>query len=879
MHYNIMTAVVQAIRPPMLHQEAYAHVVHTNLLQSHPRAGTLPIDDSLEWDEIYSTVDASKNAHDMWIAIERLQQVSSSTSTRLVNEFVTIVKQNNDLDTISYHKLFNVLKQCQKEVNAICAERIAKNANPLALRTVTVAGVRETVGSQSIANLKLDIDENKKIQKQLKKANASLTHELKECKSILAETSRTLGEYNSTRDSCLIALQSKQTELETYMTLNDRIVDYEKLEHKLNEILGLLAEKEININKGLKLRAIEILVVKEKHDELVKHSLLTKSHYEGLVKEKLILRIAVIMEYLVKISKKARILELKRRHLKITVLKSNMPYPLRKIRRICACTSPKTTKDQGSIRRIQRRSIRLDFQKIRREEESKCIKVLDNPNITMEEFIRLEEEKAFRHGKVYNWETAMYGKIWYDEDFYDLRSVETEFPSIVFNDELSSEKTFSCEPTVSSLNQNEIDFRISFDESDDEDYMVTDIAQKDKNKAKRTKPSTGMEKSVKSRSRDRTNIAKITRKGQKPDENEHGNGKNTKNPKPGAQNYLNNGMLLNLIKNLYVPFGIPFDPKRYYKDDVYTRILRRPRKVKFCNLCTYLVDFTYMAPLPPRDQRHLWLRYQVEGYTEEIVHDFEDRLETIFRRQVNQVHVLDFEGLTPKMRQDLAERLRMVYTGDDGQEIFMSHAWRRLFEIRAPLVREFILEFFSTYMIGLHTAEEMTEDGFKAYWLGSERVIPDKGDLSDYWIEISSDREFLRATPSYTYIRDPLQRPCHRLISYNISGRGQAPKKVTATDLFYLHIMDRGTTSVPYLLAQYLFKHAEGRKSGSRLSGGHFIGRLAHHFGLVSDDGLRELSVVTRDLPLIDMGAERQPVAAVATPWDAEDALDVDEGA
>nr|GFC14293.1 hypothetical protein [Tanacetum cinerariifolium] len=33
-----------------------------------------------------------------------------------------------------------------------------------------------------IANLKLDIDETKKIQKQLKKANATLTHELNECK-------------------------------------------------------------------------------------------------------------------------------------------------------------------------------------------------------------------------------------------------------------------------------------------------------------------------------------------------------------------------------------------------------------------------------------------------------------------------------------------------------------------------------------------------------------------------------------------------------------------------------------------------------------------------------------------------------------------------
>ncbi|GJQ93426.1 hypothetical protein Tco_0004565 [Tanacetum coccineum] len=93
---------------------------------------------------------------------------------------------------------------------------------------------------------------------------------------------------------------------------------------------------------------------------------------------------------------------------------------------------------------------------------------MDDPNITMEEYIRLEEEKARRRGKVYNWETATYGKIWDNEDVHDLGSVETEFPAIVFNDTLTSEAALSCEPTVSSLND-EIDFRISFDESDDED--------------------------------------------------------------------------------------------------------------------------------------------------------------------------------------------------------------------------------------------------------------------------------------------------------------------------------------------------------------------------------------------------------------------------
>nr|GEX39045.1 Gag-Pol polyprotein [Tanacetum cinerariifolium] len=187
------------------------------------------------------------------------------------SRFVTIVKQQHKLDEVAYHKLFDILKQYQNEVNELCAERLARNANPLALfrnqRTVNVAGAREKVGSPvvqqsgiqcfnckeyghfakecrkpkrvkdsayhkekmllykqakqetddsnvipdspnmceddiqneqndvesddervALANLKLDVDENKKIQKKLKKANTSLAQELKECKAIRAET-------------------------------------------------------------------------------------------------------------------------------------------------------------------------------------------------------------------------------------------------------------------------------------------------------------------------------------------------------------------------------------------------------------------------------------------------------------------------------------------------------------------------------------------------------------------------------------------------------------------------------------------------------------------------------------------------------------------
>ncbi|GJY70742.1 hypothetical protein Tco_0474445 [Tanacetum coccineum] len=98
---------------------------------------------------------------------------------------------------------------------------------------------------------------------------------------------------------------------------------------------------------------------------------------------------------------------------------------------------------------------------------------MDDRSITMEEYIRLEEEKAQRHGRTFNWKTATYCKVKYCEDEDDcFTNFETECSAIVFDDTLTSDASLSFEPTVSPLNENKIDFRISFDESEDEDYTV-----------------------------------------------------------------------------------------------------------------------------------------------------------------------------------------------------------------------------------------------------------------------------------------------------------------------------------------------------------------------------------------------------------------------
>ncbi|GJY55637.1 hypothetical protein Tco_0454752 [Tanacetum coccineum] len=117
--------------------------------------------------------------------------------------------------------------------------------------------------------------------------------------------------------------------------------------------------------------------------------------------------------------------------------------------------------------------------------------------------------------------------------------------------------------------------------------------------------------------------------------------------------YYINGMLFFLIMNLCVPFGIPFDPKRYYKDGNCVIMLQRPR-------------------------------YQGLEYTDADIADFE-------------------------------ERMVMEHRDDTGVVVFTSRAWGRLFDTRGPLLggartrlswRHFILA------LGLHTGEEMEFPGF-----------------------------------------------------------------------------------------------------------------------------------------------------------------------
>ncbi|GKA73857.1 hypothetical protein Tco_0780159 [Tanacetum coccineum] len=352
---------------------------------------------------------------------------------------------------------------------------------------------------------------------------------------------------------------------------------------------------------------------------------------------------------------------------------------------------------------------------------------MDDLNMTIEEYIKLEEEKACRRGRVFNWQTATYGKIRVNDDLHDLSSMEAEFPAIVINDAFAPQDALQCKSQVSTLVNDDIDFRISFDESDDEDYTIF-LSEYDE---------------------EEQNIL-----------------------------YFNDLFHFNIIH--------PDDLKSENDND------------------NNEIDITQssedMAPLPPREQRHPFVRYQGLEYTNADIANFEDRLERIYSREIHRVQVIDFLGMPELMRDGLFARMVMEHRDDAGVVVFTSRAWGGylilggLWRIQETIELEAAL--------GLHTGDEMESPSFARYWSESERMIPRKGDLHDYWRDILTAGDFLGPPPSYTLIRDLVLRLCHQMMAHSIVGRSQALEKVIVTDLFSLRGMDvaRSTSLIYWLV-------------------------------------------------------------------------------
>ncbi|GKD58834.1 hypothetical protein Tco_1296343 [Tanacetum coccineum] len=290
---------------------------------------------------------------------------------------------------------------------------------------------------------------------------------------------------------------------------------------------------------------------------------------------------------------------------------------------------------------------------------------MDDLNITIEEYIRLKEEKARRQ-------------------------------AIVFDDTFDT--TLSCETTVTSLDNNKIDFNISFDESDDEDYIV--VFDENSFSCK-----IFFIDNLKTNSKD---------------ENDKVNMPSSLSPEP--------------------TFG--------YIDDL-----------------DFFKDFENEFPTITYNDLKFKSNPVIEPFTNADIADFEARLTRIYRREVHRVQVFDLGGLPDLIAERLSTRMLMENKDAQGQ------------------------------------TEEMQTAGFGLYWTESTRRIPNKGDLRDYWIRISSAGDFL-----------VLEIICFR------------------------------------------------RKQGAMIYGCQYVSRLAEHFGLLTEERLHGLTAWVLARPARQDGDVREVV-------------------
>ncbi|GJS16161.1 hypothetical protein Tco_0410633 [Tanacetum coccineum] len=183
----------------------------------------------------------------------------------------------------------------------------------------------------------------------------------------------------------------------------------------------------------------------------------------------------------------------------------------------------------------------------------------------------------------------------YDEDVYFLRSVDMEFPAIVYNEVLTSELDLLCEPMVSPQHIDKVNSKIeiSLSDFDDENYIV--IYNNDSFSYKifnvddlKLDMGNGDDKiDIKQSSGDlsieplpnvtNTDVGAYVQESNKRLETSHETSSKIFKTESFIKelcvnivtwSYLNKGMQINPLKNLYVLFGIPFDPKLFYKDRI-----------------------------------------------------------------------------------------------------------------------------------------------------------------------------------------------------------------------------------------------------------------------------------------------------------------------
>nr|GEW27304.1 transcription factor MYB44-like [Tanacetum cinerariifolium] len=177
---------------------------------------------------------------------------------------------------------------------------------------------------------------------------------------------------------------------------------------------------------------------------------------------------------------------------------------------------------------------------------------------------------------------------------------------------------------------------------------------------------------------------------------------------------------------------------------------------------------------------------------------FRNNHKGLLKKEIEGPEALDFAEFSTmhegRALQDLDQFCHVSYRHE--YRTFTSQAWKRLFRIQEPVIREYVLEFLSSFKfrdhvveldifdimvfqlggvkrsmtmrqfilaLGLYTAEEMNNILFELFHDACIRNRPNDYNPATYCIGITTHNHYdIRRSPSYTSIKNPIRRLVHR---------------------------------------------------------------------------------------------------------------------
>ncbi|GKE21551.1 hypothetical protein Tco_1433063 [Tanacetum coccineum] len=204
-----------------------------------------------------------------------------------------------------------------------------------------------------------------------------------------------------------------------------------------------------------------------------------------------------------------------------------------------------------------------------------------------------------------------------------------------------------------------------------------------------------------------------------------------------------------------------------------------------------------------------WLKFNNRNFSSDSQKEFRKRFSEIRINEIECPEGLDFEEFRALHEgialQNLNQFFQVIYEQDDRH--FTSQAWNRLLRINEQVVREYVMEFLSSFTFRDHIEELDTADTM-VFQLGGERMS-------------MTIRQFIQAL-----------------------GRHSGKEKVTLDDLFLLHSIDGGVSvDVPWHVAKFLCDKEKGSKRKISIIRAHSIRRITSYYGLMTLEALMSVTL------------------------------------